>query len=192
MRLSVAVNISARHFLQKDFVERVVETLIESRLDPTCLELELTETSIMENPESAARLLKQIRNLGIRVSLDDFGTGYSSLSYLKQLPIDTVKLDQSFVRDATTDPNDAATIMAIITLAHNLKLRVIAEGIETPEQLSLLRLLRCDEGQGYLFGRPMPSETALAATPLGPRRKVHVLADSEARDPSEILEAINN
>src|ERR1043166_2345856 len=90
-RLSVAVNISARHFLQKDFVERVVEILIESRLDPTCLELELTETSIMENPESAARLLKQIRNLGIRVSLDDFGTGYSSLSYLKQLPIDTVK-----------------------------------------------------------------------------------------------------
>lgn len=157
--LRIAVNVSARQFQQRDFVEHVVQILNQSRLDPSCLELELTETSIMENPESAARILTEIRKLGVRVAVDDFGTGYSSLSYLKRLPIDTLKLDRSFVNGAPTDPDDAALVTAIITLAHNLNLRVVAEGIETEEQLNFLRLLRCDEGQGYLFSRPQPAET---------------------------------
>ncbi len=167
----IAVNISARHFQQTNFLDRMVQILSDTRLDPVCLELELTETSIVENPDVAAELLTRIRSLGARVAIDDFGTGYSSLSYLKRLPIDTVKLDRSFVTGATSDPNDAALVMAIITLAHNLKLKVIAEGIETEEQLNFLRLLRCDEAQGYLFGRPAPAEVLESSLILGPKRK---------------------
>ena len=177
-RLRIAVNISARHFQQKDFLERLVEILGETRLDPTCLELELTETSIMENTESAAKLLGQIRKLGVKVAIDDFGTGYSSLSYLKSLPIDTVKLDRSFVMGATTDPDDAALVMAIVTLAHNLRLRVIAEGVETEEQVAFLRLLRCDEAQGYLFGKPMPPEVFEASLKIDPKRKTACLCNA--------------
>ncbi len=156
--LRIAVNVSARQFQQKDFIDKVIHTLGESGLDPSCLELELTETSIMENPESAAKLLTEVRQLGVRVAVDDFGTGYSSLSYLKRLPIDTLKLDRSFVNGVTTDPDDAALVMAVVTLAHNLRLRVVAEGVETSEQLNFLKLLRCDEGQGYLFSKPQPVE----------------------------------
>jgi len=170
-RLRIAVNVSARHFRQANFLDRVVQTLRETRLDPVCLELELTETSIMENPEAAAALLTKIRNLGARVAIDDFGTGYSSLSYLKRLPIDTVKLDRSFVKGATSHPDDAALVMAIITLAHNLGLKVIAEGVETDEQRNFLRLLRCDEAQGYLFSKPVPAEVFEFALTLGPQRK---------------------
>jgi diguanylate cyclase (GGDEF)-like protein len=173
-RLRIAVNVSARHFQQRDFLERLVKILDDTRLDPTCLELELTETSIMENTESAVKLLTQIRKLGVKVAIDDFGTGYSSLSYLKHLPIDTVKLDRSFVKGATTDPDDAALVMAIVTLAHHLKLRVIAEGVETDEQVAFLRLLRCDEAQGFLFGKPMPPEAfeSSSSFTVDPRRKV--------------------
>jgi diguanylate cyclase (GGDEF)-like protein len=190
-RLRIAVNISARHFQQKDFLDRLVDILGETRLDPTCLELELTETSIMENTESALKVLSQLRKLGIRVAIDDFGTGYSSLSYLKRLPIDTVKLDRSFVMGATTDPDDAALIMAIVTLAHNLKLKVIAEGVETEEQVVFLRLLRCDEAQGFIFGRPMPPEVFEASRALDPKRKVHVLSNSGRREFSSSRSAVN-
>src|SRR5438445_8911858 len=113
---------------------------------------------MMENPESEVETLASLREMGLKIAIDDFGTGYSSLGYLKNLPIDSVKLDQSFVNGATTDPDDAALVMAIVTLAHNLELRVVAEGVETEEQLNFLRLLRCDEGQGYLFSRPQPAE----------------------------------
>jgi diguanylate cyclase (GGDEF)-like protein len=171
-RLRIAVNVSARHFRQANFLDSVVQALIETRLDPVCLELELTETSIMENPETAAELLTEIRSLGARVAIDDFGTGYSSLSYLKRLPIDTVKLDRSFVNGATSDPDDAALVMAIITLAHNLGLKVIAEGVETDEQMNFLRLLKCDEAQGYLFSKPVPGELFKSAMTLGPKRKL--------------------
>lgn len=167
-RLRIAVNISARHFQQADFLDRLIDILSETRLDPTDLEIELTETLIMENPESAAILLGRIRDLGVKVAIDDFGTGYSSLSYLKRLPIDTIKLDRSFVMGATTDPDDAALVMAIVTLAHNLRLRVIAEGVETDDQVAFLRLLRCDEAQGYLFGRPVPPEAFEASMRVGP------------------------
>ncbi len=181
-RLHIAVNVSARHFRQANFLDSVVQTLRETRLDPVCLELELTETSIMENPEAAADLLTKIRNLGARVAIDDFGTGYSSLSYLKRLPIDTVKLDRSFVKGATSHPDDAALVMAIITLAHNLGLKVIAEGVETDEQMNFLRLLRCDEAQGYLFGKPVPADVFESALTPGPQRKLSFRARSSRPD----------
>jgi EAL domain-containing protein (putative c-di-GMP-specific phosphodiesterase class I) len=190
-RLRIAVNVSARHFQQKDFLDRLVEILGETRLDPTSLELELTETSIMENTEQAAELLGRIRDLGVKVAIDDFGTGYSSLSYLKRLPIDTVKLDRSFVMGATTDPNDAALVMAIITLAHNLHLRVIAEGVERDDQVAFLRLLRCDEAQGFLFGKPMPPELFGASMRLDPKRKLHVLSTPLREITENRMNAVN-
>jgi diguanylate cyclase (GGDEF)-like protein len=190
-RLRIAVNLSARHFQQKDFLDRLLEILGETRLDPTCLELELTETSIMENTESAMNVLTQLRKLGVRMAIDDFGTGYSSLSYLKHLPIDTVKLDRSFVKGATTDPDDAALVMAIVTLAHNLKLRVIAEGVETEEQAVFLRLLRCDEAQGFLFGKPMPPEVFESSITVDPKRKLHVLSNSLRRDSKGFMSVVN-
>ena len=112
----------------------------------------------MKNAESAISTLGELKAMGIKISIDDFGSGYSSLSYLKHLPIDVLKIDQSFVRDMTADPKDAAIVMAIIQLAHSLQLKVNAEGVETEEQLRFLRLLRCDEMQGYLFCRPLPVE----------------------------------
>lgn len=190
-RLRIAVNVSARHFQQKNFLDRLKQVLDETRLDPQCLELELTETSIMENAESAAKLLTEIRNLGVKIAIDDFGTGYSSLSYLKRLPIDTVKLDRSFVNGATTDPDDAALVMAIVTLAHNLRLTVIAEGVETAEQLSFLRLLRCNEGQGYLFSKPVPPDVFASSLTRDPKRKLYVVADSKLKVVSEFPSAVN-
>ncbi|HMH43558.1 MAG TPA: EAL domain-containing protein [Pyrinomonadaceae bacterium] len=173
--LRIAINVSARQVLEKDFIDQLIRMLAEARLDAQSLELEITETSIIENSESAIRVLSRIRHLGVRVSIDDFGTGYSSLSYLKHLPIDTVKLDRSFVSGATTDPKDAALVMAIVALAHNLNLRVIAEGIETNEQHDFLRSLKCDEGQGYLLGRPAPAEL-IDWVKLNPKRKQSVVA----------------
>ena len=189
--LRIAVNISARHFRQTSFSERLVEVLEETRFDPTCLELELTETSIMENTEAAVKMLEQIRKLGVKVAIDDFGTGYSSLSYLKHLPIDTVKLDRSFVMGATTDPDDAALVMAIVTLAHNLRLRVVAEGVETVDQVSFLRLLRCDEAQGYLFGKPMPAELFESSMTIDPQRKSHVLSAGGRINVDSLPTAVN-
>lgn len=190
-RLRISVNVSARQFQQGNFLDQIVQVLDETRLDPACLELELTETSIMENAESAAQLLTEIRKLGVKIAIDDFGTGYSSLSYLKRLPIDTVKLDRSFVKGATTDPDDAALVMAIITLAHNLRLTVIAEGVETAEQLSFLRLLRCDEGQGFLFSRPVPADVFAAAIARDPKRKLHVVSDSKRQVFSSFPSVVN-
>ncbi len=156
--LRIAVNVSARQFRQKDFVDRILRILGESKLCPSSLELELTETSIMDDPESAAKILTKIRRLGVRVAIDDFGTGYSSLGYLKRFPLDTLKLDRSFVNGAATDADDAALVTAIVTLAHSLRLRVVAEGIETEQELNFLQFLRCDEGQGYLFAKPQPAD----------------------------------
>lgn len=127
----------------------------ETGLAPEQLELELTESAIMKNTETAVETLHRIKKTGVRIAIDDFGTGYSSLSYLKQLPIDVLKIDRSFVCESTTAPDDAAIVMAIIGLAHNLNLKVIAEGVETEEQLAFLRLLKCDEIQGYLCSQPL-------------------------------------
>jgi len=117
----------------------------------------------MKNAESAVRTLTELKEMGVKIAIDDFGTGYASLGYLKCLPIDVLKIDKSFVSDATTDPDDAALVMAIIALAHNLRLKVIAEGVETEEQRRFLHLLRCDEWQGYLYSKPLP---AIAFTEL--------------------------
>ena len=154
--LRVAVNLSTRQFRQKGLAELIGSLLQDIGLDPRCLELELTEGAAMQNPEEAAAILKALKKTGIRISIDDFGTGYSSLSYLKKFPLDTLKIDQSFVRDITTDPNDAAIVQAVIAMAHGLGLKVLAEGVETQEQAAFLRLHKCDMAQGYYFGRPMP------------------------------------
>jgi diguanylate cyclase (GGDEF)-like protein len=156
--IQMAVNICARQFRDQDLAQTVIRILDETNLAPQHLELELTESSIMQNADVAASVLSRLKAMGIKISIDDFGTGFSSLASLKRLPIDALKVDKSFVMDATTDPDDAALVMAIITLAHNLRLKVIAEGVETEEQLRFLHLLRCDEIQGFLFSKPLPAE----------------------------------
>ncbi|HYR75899.1 MAG TPA: EAL domain-containing protein [Pyrinomonadaceae bacterium] len=155
--LRIAVNVSARHFRQKDFIDRLMHIVAESQLGPRSLELELTESSIMENPQAAAECLRKIRALGIAIAIDDFGTGYSSMSYLKQFSVDTLKVDRSFVSGADTDPHNAAMVRAMVTLAHDLNLRVVAEGIESESEALFLKQLTCDEGQGYFFSRPQPA-----------------------------------
>jgi diguanylate cyclase (GGDEF)-like protein len=157
--IQIAVNISARQFHDRDLSPTVIRILEETGLSPKCLELELTESSIMGDGEFAAEMLNRLKSMGINISIDDFGTGFSSLASLKRLPIDVLKIDQSFVREATSDPDDAALVMAIITLAHNLRLRVVAEGVETEDQLRFLQLLRCDEIQGDFFSKPLSAET---------------------------------
>ena len=158
--LRVAVNLSARQFGREDLVDTVARALEESGLDPRCLEMEITESLLMEDIEASSRILEELKGAlgGVRVSIDDFGTGHSSLSYLKTFPIDLLKIDSSFIRNLATDLDDAAITTAIIGLAHNLRLKVIAEGVESEEQLAFLQNKGCDEAQGYYFGRPLPAE----------------------------------
>ncbi len=156
--LRVAVNLSARQFREKNLSAKIFRILGETGLDPRHLELELTESSIMEDAGYAVKTLGELREMGVEISVDDFGTGYSSLGYLKRLPIDTLKIDQSFVREVTTAPDSAAIVQAIIAMAHNLGLNVVAEGVETEEQLRFLHFLGCDEWQGYLCSRPLHAE----------------------------------
>jgi diguanylate cyclase (GGDEF)-like protein len=155
--LSVSVNLSARQFVQEDLLSSIEKMIADLSMNPTRLELELTESLIMPNAEDTIETLKALKKLGMQISVDDFGTGYSSLSYLKRFPIDTLKIDQSFVRDIPEDEDDCALVMAIIAMAHNLKLTVVAEGVETIEQMNFLRNYECDYVQGYLFGKPMPT-----------------------------------
>lgn len=157
--MMVAVNLSARQFQQQDLVEIVARILKETGLAPQYLEMEITEGIAMQNADYTNVLLRGLKEMGVQVALDDFGTGYSSLSYLKKFPIDTLKIDQSFVRDLRTDPNDAAIANAVIVLAHSLKLRVIAEGVETREQEEFLRQHQCDFYQGFLFSSPLPADS---------------------------------
>ena len=168
----VAVNLSARQFQQKDLANRVREILNESGLDPNALELEITETAAMKNAEASVEVMRSLRSLGVNITIDDFGTGYSSLHYLKQFPITCVKVDGVFVRDLSTSEEDAAIVSAVIAIARSLKLRVIAEGVETIEQLNYLRQRECDAAQGYYFSHPVPAETiaALLAQPSGMHR----------------------
>ena len=154
----ITVNLSARQFQQKDFEATVRHVLREAQVDPALVEFELTESLLMSDPEGAARTLRGLKDSGVKISVDDFGTGYSSLAYLKRFPIDALKIDYSFVRDITTDPEDAMITLAIIGLAHNLKLKVVAEGVETQEQLELLAFNGCDEIQGYRFSVPTTPE----------------------------------
>ncbi|MBL8533152.1 MAG: EAL domain-containing protein [Betaproteobacteria bacterium] len=154
-QLRVAVNLSPRQFRERDLAARIALVLQTTGFDPARLELEVTESSMMENPEAATHILRQLRSSGVRISVDDFGTGYSSLSFLKRFPIDSLKVDQSFVRDVVDDENDASIVRAIIAIGRSMRLSITAEGVETDEQLAFLRAERCDKAQGYHFGRPM-------------------------------------
>jgi diguanylate cyclase (GGDEF)-like protein/PAS domain S-box-containing protein len=166
--LRIAVNISARQFRQKNLGLRIEKILEETGLDPTLLELELTESAVMENPDEAILTLRQLKKMGITLSIDDFGTGYSSLSHLKHFPIDRLKIDRSFVQHVTRDHNDATIAEAIIALAHSMKLTVVAEGIEHVEQLEFMSQRSCDTMQGYYLSRPIPaSEFSSFLTKLG-------------------------
>jgi len=159
--LTLAVNLSVTQLQQVDLVERVAEILEESGFPSHMLELEITESSAMHSPEQSVRMLFELKKLGLRISLDDFGTGHSSLSYLKRFPIDTLKIDQSFVHDITTDPDTAAIVTAIIAMAHSLRLKVIAEGVEFNEQANFLRVHGCDQMQGFLITPPVPASEFL-------------------------------
>ncbi len=153
--IRLAINVSAVELRTKDFVAGVRAILADTGLDPHCLEFELTETFLMEASSSTAAVLQALKDLGLQIALDDFGTGYSSLSFLRRFPIDTVKIDQSFVRDMTTDADDACIVRAVIGMGESLHLNVVAEGVETREQLAFLRRHKCPAGQGLHFGRPL-------------------------------------
>lgn len=157
----VSVNLSTRQFLQSNLCDKVAEVLASTGLDPAYLELEITESSTMD-VDYATALLLELKTLGVKISIDDFGTGYSSLSYLKRFPIDKLKIDQSFVRDIMTDPNDAAIVASIISMTRHMNLRVIAEGVETEEQLGFLHNNHCNEIQGYWFSPPLSADQAEA------------------------------
>jgi EAL domain-containing protein (putative c-di-GMP-specific phosphodiesterase class I) len=152
---TMAVNISSMEFRDENFLQSVFTTLSETGLDPKSLELELTESVLMKRAESAASVLKTLRERGVQIAVDDFGTGYSSLSYLRKFPIDALKIDQSFVRQITTTPDDTSIVTAVISMGRSLKLRVVAEGVETHEELVFLQARLCDEAQGYYFSRPV-------------------------------------
>ncbi|NVN92912.1 MAG: EAL domain-containing protein [Desulfuromonadales bacterium] len=157
-RMTVSVNISARQLRENTFVEQVVHTLNSTGLAPCYLDLELTESVVMANSDEIVLKLTRLKQLGVSISIDDFGTGYSSLSYLKHLPIDFIKVDRSFVRDIAHDPDDKAIVKAVIAMGHALGLGVIAEGVETVEQLEFLRKYKCNEAQGYYFSKPLESD----------------------------------
>lgn len=154
---AVAVNLSACQFASDTLVDDVKTALAQHQLAPTDLAVELTESVLMADPERASHVLQQLHQLGIPIAIDDFGTGYSSLSYLKRFPARTVKIDRSFIAGLPADKDDVAITEAVIAMSHSLGLNVVAEGVETAEQLDTLRRLRCDEAQGYLLGRPMPA-----------------------------------
>jgi EAL domain-containing protein (putative c-di-GMP-specific phosphodiesterase class I) len=156
--LRVAVNLSAQQFKQKSLVTTVREALAAAELDPAYLELELTESAIMQDAESSIQVLRQLSGLGVRISVDDFGTGYSSLSYLRRLPLDKLKIDRSFIREVAASRDDAEIVRAIVSLAHSLHLKVIAEGVETAEQLAFLQELGCDQYQGFHCSPPVPPD----------------------------------
>lgn len=160
--IPVSVNLSAVQFRQKDLGGTIRGILRQYGISPSSLELEITETAVMKDAETAIALLKEMKEMGVQLAMDDFGTGYSSLSYLKQLPIDKLKIDQSFVRDTAHDPDDAAIVSTIISMARNLKLKVTAEGVETDRQLAFLNQHGCDHGQGYYFSPPLPPDQLVA------------------------------
>jgi diguanylate cyclase (GGDEF)-like protein/PAS domain S-box-containing protein len=156
--LSVSLNLSGRQLQQKGLESSIKRIVSETSADPRLLELEITESVLMRNPEHAARILREVKDIGMRLSVDDFGTGYSSLSYLKSFPLDALKIDRSFVKDLVSGSDDAAIVQAIVALAKSLNLRTVAEGVEDTAQFALLKALGCDEYQGYYFARPLPPD----------------------------------
>ncbi len=185
---TMAVNVSAIEFRDEQFLSRLFAILDESRLTPPALELEMTESVLMKRVTSTALILQTLRKRGVQVAIDDFGTGYSSLSYLRKFPIDTLKIDQSFVAQIDSGDDDAAIVTAVLGMARSLKLRVVAEGVETFEELAFLHARHCEEGQGYYFGHPVPAEqfAKLLKTGISPAartelRELNDKASSAAR-----------
>ncbi len=165
--IAISVNVSIKQVMQEDFSEMVVDTLLETGLEPQFLDLELTESMLMDNAAESVALLRMFKSLGVKISIDDFGTGYSSLSYMKNFSVDRIKIDQSFVRDITIREDAAGIVKAIVAIGHSMGVTVIAEGVESKEEEAKLRACRCDEVQGYLYARPMPAaetEAFLRAT----------------------------
>jgi len=156
--LRVSVNLSARQFQQHNLTRKIEESLKQAGLAPEFLDLEITESLSMKNADLTIRTLRELKQMGVYVALDDFGTGYSSLSYLKRFPLDTLKIDQSFIRDLASEPDDETIVGIVIMMAHTLKLKVLAEGVENAKQLAFLRKNKCDRAQGYLFSPPLPVE----------------------------------
>jgi EAL domain-containing protein (putative c-di-GMP-specific phosphodiesterase class I) len=159
-KITVAVNISPKQLHSAAIVDTIVEVLSQSGLNADYLDLEITEGAVMQEPEKIVLTLNKLKALGIQISMDDFGTGYSSLSYLKRFPFDNLKIDKAFINDIAKNEEDKNLVSTIITIAHNFKLKVIAEGVETGEQVDFLRLKKCDEIQGYFFSRPLPANEA--------------------------------
>jgi EAL domain-containing protein (putative c-di-GMP-specific phosphodiesterase class I) len=155
--VGIAVNVSSRQVREERFVAQVADAVHEHRIDPTLLEFEITETTLMAHGEGTDVTLRKLKDLGVSISIDDFGTGYSNLAYLKRFQVDAIKIDIAFIRDVTTNADDAAIAIAIINMAHSLRLKVVAEGVETQEQLDFLRVYGCDEIQGYFLSRPLPA-----------------------------------
>ena len=170
--MPVSVNIAAAQFRHGNLLQLVGAVLAEYDLDPRWLALEITESSIMKHAEQTIQTLLDLRAMGVSLAIDDFGTGYSSLSYLKRFPVDKIKIDQSFVRDISVDPNDAAIVAAIIAMSKQLGLKTVAEGVETEAQLQFLTRLECDAYQGYLFSRAIPAAdiTTLIQSRQAPHR----------------------
>jgi EAL domain-containing protein (putative c-di-GMP-specific phosphodiesterase class I) len=158
--LAISVNLSSKQFSQPDLIEQVKHILEETGLDASSLKLEITESVVMENAAAATVMLFQLRDLGVKLYIDDFGTGYSSLSHLHHFPFDTLKIDRSFVSRMSTEDGDLEIARTIVALAHNLHMEVMAEGVETAEQLTQLKALHCEYGQGYLFSKPMETTAA--------------------------------
>ncbi|HVM32033.1 MAG TPA: EAL domain-containing protein, partial [bacterium] len=157
-KVCISVNLSARQFQQRNLVTSIAKVISDTGIDPQYVGFEITESIAMKNADFTIAALNELQKMRIHLSLDDFGTGYSSLSYLKRFPLETLKIDRSFVRDIATDPNDAAIVTAVIALAHSLKLSVVAEGVETEAQIAFLKNHQCDQVQGYYFSHPLSED----------------------------------
>jgi diguanylate cyclase (GGDEF)-like protein len=186
---SISVNLSVRQLQSETLIDEVAITLAKTGLTPSCLDLEITESMLMHNTESAIRILGALKATGVSISLDDFGTGYSSLSYLKRFPLDALKVDRSFVQDIVGDSDDASITRAVITMAHHLKLKVVAEGVETEEQLALLVSHHCDSIQGYFYSRPLPANEMADFLSADKRLPANLLR-SNTRQPMVLFVAI--
>jgi EAL domain-containing protein (putative c-di-GMP-specific phosphodiesterase class I) len=176
--LTIAVNVSVQQFAREDFVDSVLRTLWQFGVKPQQLELEITESLLMRNVDDTTACMKRFRAAGLALSIDDFGTGYSSLGYLRQFPVDALKIDRSFVKDLHTSDDDAAICAAIIAMARELKLKVIAEGVENVEQLEFLRRHRCDQVQGYIVSKPIPAAELQKLLQSAPYSRAHPARDA--------------
>jgi len=184
--LRMAVNLSVRQFMSPTLLDDVVGTIAETGMDPRWIELEVTESVMMPEPEQAVKLLRKLKAIGVRLTIDDFGTGYSSLAYLKRLPIDCVKIDASFVRGIPVDASDVAITETILAMSRSLGLKVVAEGVETRDQVRFLERRGCDEMQGYYFSKPLPAEQLTAYL----REREAVSEEGEPREASSRLKLV--